>query len=746
MLDNVMEKIDLIQSALGKGKKGLSEEESRQLLSGLSVRVPESQFISKDKWESFTQTTIPSSRVVLKIVSPVIQHKTEWGGVRVLENKTPNILQAMKAMADRIGELEWNGFTLNEFIDYNRSLGHELLLGFRMTPDFGPVVVLGPGGIHTEYIAKTLSGGRLLSVFSKALHTHAASVKAELIRNDFLTLVTGGLRGQAAELSLDTLAQVILDMLELGEQLHGKGLDELEINPLVVYQNQLVVLDALAGLAPPRQEETAARPIHKIDNLLKPSTIGLIGVSQKMNPGRIILKNTLASGFQPENITIIKPGAEQIDGCRCVPAISDMEKPVDLMVLSVSANQVPGIMNDIIETENAESVILIPGGFEEKFGSREIVNTMRDNLAESRKTKWQGPVINGGNCVGVRSVPGLYDSIFIPQHKLKQAADQPDSVAIISQSGAYLVSMLDRLQGVSPQYAVSIGNQTDLTLADYVAFLKDHTDVRVFGIYCEGLKPGDGRRLLKLSTELKEEGRNIVFYSGGKTKEGARATASHTASVAGDYQVLESLFSQCGVLLAEALDDFEDLIELSTFLNAYEKKGLSCGALSNAGFECVAIADNLGLFKLSQYTEAQNAMLLEVLQEARVDHIVDLHNPLDLTPMMTDRGFGKVLEVVLDGEDVDLGVFGIVPVTPALNTLQKNDGHKEDLESKHSIVQLLLELKEKADKPWIVVVDSGQTYNPMVDKLKSAKIPTFRKMDRAMRLLGQYYRAVYQER
>ena len=78
----------------------------------------------------------------------------------------------------------------------------------------------------------------------------------------------------------------------------------------------------------------------------------------------------------------------------------------------------PETVAEVIETRKAESIVVIPGGLEEKSGGELLASRMHAALAAARETDWRGPVINGGNCLGIRSRPGRCDTMFIPQHKL----------------------------------------------------------------------------------------------------------------------------------------------------------------------------------------------------------------------------------------------------------------------------------------------------------------------------------------
>jgi acyl-CoA synthetase (NDP forming) len=408
----------------------------------------------------------------------------------------------------------------------------------------------------------------------------------------------------------------------------------------------------------------------------------------------------------------------------------------------VGAAQVPALMAEVIERRSAESVILIPGGLGERSGSEGHVERLHAELADARRSEWGGPLLNGGNCLGIRSAPGRYDTLFIPRHKLRFPDAEPAPLAVVAQSGAFAVSRASKLDDLDPRYLVSIGNQLDLTVGDYLEHLADDPELRVIACYVEGFRPGDGRRWLRAVARFVDRGGTAVLYRAGRTAAGARASASHTASIAGDYAVTSELAAAAGVRLADSLADFEALVRLAVALDGKRPGAageLRLGAVSNAGFECVAVADNLGPFRLAPFADATRGRLGELFRSRRVDAIVEVHNPLDLTPILDDEGFEEAARAVLDDPGVDLGVIGCVPLTGALQTLPAGAGHGEDLEAQGSVVERLLRLRHHP-KPWVAVVDAGPLYDPMAHHLAAGGVPTFRTVDRALRLLAEWCR------
>ncbi|OGO57698.1 MAG: hypothetical protein A2Z32_06585 [Chloroflexi bacterium RBG_16_69_14] len=540
---------------------------------------------------------------------------------------------------------------------------------------------------------------------------------------------------------MDRLVDVVERLLALARACCPDELLELEINPLAVTADGLVALDVLGKLGGGPREVRPDRPIHRIRHLLEPETIAIVGVSSRINPGRIILRNLLRDGFDADRLWVVKPGAERIDGCRCVPDIASLPAKVDVLVVAVSAADAPAIVTDAIGCDAAVGLIVIPGGLEEKHGTDALVGGMRDALAAAR-AGGGGPLINGGNCLGIRSRPGRYDTLFIPTAKLAGPSGPPAPVAILAQSGAFAISRLSRLRGIDPRYVITVGNQMDLTIGDYLTYLKDDPEVEVVGVYVEGFAPLDGLRFLEGARAITEAGRSVILYRAGWTRAGAVASASHTASIAGDAAVTRALAEQVGVVVAETVGEFDDLLATFVRLRGRVPAGRRLAAITNAGFECVAIADNLDPLELAGFDGPTAARITEVLARQGIDGVVDLHDPLDLTPMAGAAAYEDIVRTVLDDDGIDLVVVGVVPFTVELETLAAGAGHDEDVGAPDGIAARLAGLWASSTKPWVAVVDAGPLYDPFCRLLEDGGVPTFRTADVAVRILGRWFAAV----
>jgi Acyl-CoA synthetase (NDP forming) len=259
--------------------------------------------------------------------------------------------------------------------------------------------------------------------------------------------------------------------------------------------------------------EMSQRPVEQVKQILEPQNLAIIGVSEKMNVGHIILNNVIKNGFPPEKIYVVKPGRDNIEGCRCVPSIAELPECVDLFILTLGAEQVYGVMKELVEQEKARAVIIIAGGLGEKSGTQSIEEDLRHLLRERRNQGKMAPVINGGNCLGIISVPGRYDSTFIPEYKFKRPSGFKSGLAIISQSGAFMLSRMSNQDRFEPVYAISIGNQLDLTIGDYMTYLQKRPEVDLIGVYIEGFQTGDGQRFLEAVKKAIAVGKKLWLIS-----------------------------------------------------------------------------------------------------------------------------------------------------------------------------------------------------------------------------------------
>jgi acyl-CoA synthetase (NDP forming) len=715
----------LAGAARAEGRSQLTEPEALRLVQGLGIAVPRHRVLdSPEAVAAVDLSDFVGDEIVLKGVAASVLHKSELGAVEIVDKSPELLTAAAERMWERLADHAPEGLLLCEYVPYERATGAELLLGMRWTDDFGPIVAVGPGGVESARLAAALDSGAATALVS-AHQALQRGTEAALANKSIVRLATREFRGRPARLPLAALSELVERCAAFAEEVMPHDLLELEVNPLALTSRGSIALDAVARIGsgaspaadPSRTPELIAR-------LLEPSSIAIVGVSRRANPGHIILDNILRAGYPRERVTVIKPGLESFEGCRAVPDVASLPEPVDLLVAAVGARQLPELTEQICERQSAKSVILIPGGVGESRGSQERASRIRQTIRRHRAGRG-APVFNGPNCLGVRSRPGNYDTLFIPRHKLAYADGPETPLALLAQSGAFAVARASRLTDLNPRYVVTVGNQIDLTLGDYLTSLAEDPEISVFACYVEGFRPLDGRRFIEAAAAIHARGGAVILYRAGRTESGAEAAASHTASVAGDYAVTRELAGAAGVVVADTLGEFDDLVRLFT-------------ALTNAGFESVAIGDSLGSLELASFSEPTLRGLERLLGERRLESIVTPRNPLDVTPIFDDAAFAEVTRLLLIDPGVDLALIGCVPLTGAMSTVPAGDAHGEDVGRPDAVAERLLQLWRASVKPWVAVVDAGLLYDEMARRLAAGGVPTYRTADRALRLLARY--------
>jgi len=490
------------------------------------------------------------------------------------------------------------------------------------------------------------------------------------------------------------------------------------------------------------------RPIHKIDKLLHPASIGIIGVSAgSMNFGRIILRNLMGSGYGKERMTIIRPGEAAIDGVKCVTSLKTLDHKLDLLIVAVTADAVYGLVDEIIETDAAESVMLIPGSLGETQKSREPAAALAARINAAHGKEGGGPIFLGANCLGVVSHPGSYDSWFIPLERLPKPQKKPERNSVmLSQSGAFMITRLSQNPWLDPRYMLALGNQTDLTHGDMLAWFAERPEIETIGIYVEGFKDLDGRDFAQAVRRAVLNGKEIVVYKSGKTAPGMGGVMGHTASIAGSPTLFDSVVRHAGAIVAGDFGTFDDLFYIAGALHHKRIGGKRLGAISGAGFEAIGMADSVAgehvSLEMGALEERSVKRVEEILAAKRLDALVEVRNPIDINPGADDEAHLLITEAFLQDPNIDAVVVGLDPTSPAIRALDESKLRPGfDIKDPKSTVHLMPPLVDRNEKPIIGIIDGGRLYDAMSAGLMDRGVCVFRNCGRGTRALALYVEA-----
>lgn len=773
--------INLFEQAANDGRTTLFEHEVYQFIQLIGGETPPQFYLLEKEHRLDPQKLdiLPGEQVVIKIVSENILHKSDVGGVRIVKKNGQDVLSTIRKMSFEIPEklaetilrhpdhtpppyrgisgdslltaiaADIHGYLLCQYMSPDsEEFGNELLVSLRNSREFGMILSAGLGGRDTElYAARFRKGQAVVSASTEQVDGHAFF---ELFRETISYKKLAGLtRGQKRIVTDSQLLECFEAFIQIARNFSSActkfpyTIEEIEVNPFAFSDYLMMPLDGLCRFST-LKKIFPTRPVEKIDKLLHPSKIGIVGVSKKkLNIGRIILNNIIANGFLKDRITLIHPEAEDIDHIIPVPKLTDLHSKVDLLILAVNGALVPDMIDQILTFNLAESVILISGGLGEQKEQQDLVSKIQAKIIAARKQSPLAPIFLGANSLGILSHPGSYDAMFIPDSKLpKNRGVYKRTIALVSQSGAYMITRMSTLTFLDPSYAISIGNQIDLTAGDFLQYLNKIDELQTLAFYMEGFNDLDGLTFSHAIRTAIERGKEVIFYKAGRTPEGKNALSGHTASIAGDYMVCESCIHQAGAMVADTFNEFEGLLRLSCTLYKKTVSGCRLAAISNAGYEAVGIADNiLGedyRLEMAGFSQKSVDALHTLLSGAGLDSLTSVQNPLDITPMASADVYRNVIQTLLEDDNIDALVVAIVPLTPILHTLPEELERDNDFGTDDSIIKRIARLNQSSPKPLVIVVDSGKLYDPMAEGFQNHGFPVFRSADIAVSVLGKY--------
>ncbi len=227
-----MDARSLIDEARRQGRATLDEPAGKRLLAAYGVAVPASVIVpgAAEAAAAFERLKPP---VVVKVMSPDILHKSDAGGVKVGIGSPAEAVAAIQAMmvSPEISASRIDGFLIEEMAP----IGQEMVIGGLRDAQFGPLVMVGLGGIFVEVLADVAF--RICPIERRDAEEMLDELKGVAILK--------GARGRKP-VSRDAIVETLLRIGGEGGLLmdHAADIKEADINPLVVSETGVVAVDA----------------------------------------------------------------------------------------------------------------------------------------------------------------------------------------------------------------------------------------------------------------------------------------------------------------------------------------------------------------------------------------------------------------------------------------------------------------------------------------------------------------------
>lgn len=452
--------------------------------------------------------------------------------------------------------------------------------------------------------------------------------------------------------------------------------------------------------------------VKQLDYIFKPASMAIIGASDNIAKwGHMMVDRPLHTGYKGA-IYPVNPQGTAILGLPSYRSVKDIPGPVDLAVITTQASHVPQVMQECVQ-KGVKGAVLISAGFAETGGAGNRLQEEVVKIARAGSIRFVGP-----NCMGIWSAVGSLNNAF-------ESAPIAGEIAFISQSGTFgsYMSELANLKGYGLRMFISIGNQADLTTADYIEYLAHDEGTRAIILYLEGVK--DGRRFFDVCRETLKK-KPIIVYKGGSSAAGARATMSHTASIAGSEIVFQNVCRQLGLVRTE--ESFQIFEVAVALLGQPLPPGRRIGVMGTGG-QAVAVIDacqRLGL-EIPRLDKTATANLAAMLPP----HAPPPNNPVDFAgSYRTAVDEANVVETLLKLDYID-GAISNVPVNPLVwSTKLDKLGNPELLKQIQKLVdqgvKQFCSLPQKYGKPIACVRWHGDvSKDPVSIKLVESGIPVY---------------------
>jgi acyl-CoA synthetase (NDP forming) len=381
-----------------------------------------------------------------------------------------------------------------------------------------------------------------------------------------------------------------------------------------------------------------------LDALLRPRSIALIGASPNIerHPGRS-LANLLRSGYSGA-IYPVNPRYTEVMGIPCLAIVQELPEGVDTAYVLLRADRVVPVLHELAERGVRSAVICTSGFAEEGAQGREL----QEEMAEVARAT--GMRIVGPNCIGLVNVADRI--VAAPTLNFTQEL-VPGPLSIVSQSGGMAVNAANRAQGrgLGVRHMVSVGNESDLTVADFVAALARDAHTEVIGLFVEQVR--DVSAFLDAVDTAHQAGKRVVVLKVGSSAAAARSSLSHTGAMTGAHDVFTSVMQELGVLCVDSLDQLVDCAFLLSHGKAAGRGRLL--VVSASGGECSYTADRAEHFGLTvpEMTDDTQRELKRLMRFGTPG------NPLDLTGQVIgdQQLLQEVVRVIEKDDSFDAVLF-----------------------------------------------------------------------------------------
>lgn len=442
--------------------------------------------------------------------------------------------------------------------------------------------------------------------------------------------------------------------------------------------------------------------IRNLDKLLHPRSIAIVGASSRAGTvGQRVLENALNAGFDGA-VFSVNPKPIELDDDWWVPSVADLPIAPDLAVVATPAHTVPGVIAELGEKGTRLAVVISAGLHEPALRQAML------DAAKPHQLRIVGP-----NCLGVLMPHARVNASFA------QAGAAPGGLALLSQSGALVTSMIDwaNERDVGFSGIVSLGDGADVDFGDLIDLFSADPKTDAIALYVESIAdPAKFMSAARAAARTKP----VIALKAGRTIPGNRAAFSHTGAITGSYDVHLAAFRRAGLVTVETLTELFDATQVLSRRRSFHGDRLAI--ITNGGGAGVLAADALPktgghLAELSRETIAA--------LDPQLPRGWSRANPIDVVGDARAERFTAALDAAAADPNVD-----------ALLIMHCPTAVSEGTEIAGGIVARLREKSFPRSKPVLACWLGAHNADAVRPIFASADVPLFDNLDDAVRGFG----------
>jgi 3-hydroxypropionyl-CoA synthetase (ADP-forming) len=674
----------IFENAFKNQTKVITEEISKDILTDYDIKVPHYALVT-DIENAVKEAKSIGYPLVAKIVSPQILHKTDVGGVKIDLKNEEDVKSAFNDMYKRLStEYNVKGVLLEKMVPK----GVEMIVGLQNDSQFGPVIMVGLGGIFTE-LFKDVSF-RVLPITKEDAMEMIEELQGKMLLK--------GYRG-SQPINLDMLSNALVNIGKLGFDI-SSYYESIDFNPIIVYPDSYYVADAKILLSDnPRYDiiSTAQPNSAHMDLFFNAKSIALIGASPEVGKvGNSVLESLVKHDYKGKVFPVNAKGYPEIMGLKAYKSLDDIFEPIDVVVVTVDLKFVPDLLK-ICGQKKIHNVVIISGGGKELGGERAEIEQRIKDLSAQLDIRIIGP-----NCIGMFNGENRLDCAFQGHERMLRPKN--GNVGFLSQSGTIGIAFMEHSAPFGMSKMISYGNRSDVDEADMIWYLSEDPQTKVIGLYVEGL--GDGRKFVNTAKKvISERKKPIVVFKNGRTTRGAKQAASHTGSLGGTYTVVKGTFSQSGIISVDSYDELTASVKALSWQPA--PNGGRVAMVTNGAGPIIAAIDQferLGLEVANLADQSISAF------KSHYPPTYVIGNPCDITGSANAADYKFAIQTFMDDPNVDIVMPWFV---------------FQDDPLEENIVEILSEFNKQRKKPILIGALGGPFTQKMANRLEENQIPVY---------------------